>query len=118
MIRKLITSIMWDISDVINWVATELVCPEADKPKGKFDYPPDEQLPVGTVIYYDGEPLQMQANGRWQKLEQDGEPIEPLEERLAKAYEGVYDSNLDIGFSETDADEFLKSLSRNNSDDD
>lgn len=87
-IRKLLTSILWDIADIIDFVASEIVCPPTSYEKQERH--PEPQYPVGTIWYNRvGDAWRVESNGEWHQVEQDGEPLEPIEERMSKAYEGI-----------------------------
>lgn len=61
------------IANLLTLFARELSPPdEGDR------LPPPSQYPVGTLLYrHNGQVWQVKANGRWQAVEQDGEPLDP-----------------------------------------
>lgn len=75
-VKQLLASLLWDVANLLNWVADEFCCPPA-QPEPK-NYRPEDQYPVGTMIYApDGQVWKLQTTGRWISVEQDGEPLEP-----------------------------------------
>lgn len=75
-LKKFAASLLWDASDVLAWIAEQFLAPRDSE--GIDPDRPDDQYPVGTLVYTRaGFGYRLNASGRWEPVERDGEPLEP-----------------------------------------